>query len=163
MGFAGYSLMGKLAYGRSINPWTALVYTFGVAAVFLFGYNILSPWLPTGVGSRDLFWLGGEILGWLTLFVLALGPTLGGYGLYTVSLTYLPASVANVIATLEPVMTAALAYFLLAERFTPPQWIGGALIISGVIVLKSASEITFLPEHQLILKTNFSRGAVPGL
>ena len=136
IGFAGYSLMGKLAYGRSINPWTALVYTFGVAAVFLFGYNMLSPWLPTGVGSRDLFWLGGEILGWLTLFVLALGPTLGGYGLYTVSLTYLPASVANVIATLEPVMTAALAYFLLAERFTPPQWIGGALIISGVIVLR---------------------------
>lgn len=75
-------------------------------------------------------------MGWAVLVMLAVGPTLGGYGLYTVSLSYLPASVANLIATLEPVMTALLAYFLLGERFTVPQLMGSALIIAGVILLR---------------------------
>jgi len=70
------------------------------------------------------------------LVTLAVGPTVGGFGLYTVSLGYLPASVANIIATLEPVMTAILAFFLLGEHFTPPQWVGSLLIITGVIVLR---------------------------
>jgi drug/metabolite transporter (DMT)-like permease len=140
IGFAAYSLMGKASSERSINPWTALVYTFGVAATFIFVYNLASIWLPTGVGSTAFFWLGGSLIGWLALFALAVGPTIGGYGLYTVSLTYLPASVANIIATLEPVMTAVLAYFLLTERFTPPQWFGSALIISGVVALRFSQE-----------------------
>lgn len=140
IGFAGYSLMGKVASDRSINPWTALVYAFAIAAVFIFFYNQLGWLLPKGVASTEFFWLGSVLTGWLVLFALAVGPTVGGYGLYTVSLTYLPASVANIIATLEPVMTAILAYFLLAERFTPPQWFGSALIIGGVVVLRLSQE-----------------------
>jgi drug/metabolite transporter (DMT)-like permease len=144
--FAGYSLMGKAASERSINPWTTLVYTFGIAALFIFIYNQLGRWLPAGVASTDLFWLGSAVVGWLVLFILAVGPTVGGYGLYTVSLTYLPASVANIIATLEPVMTAILAFILLGERFTPPQWVGSVLIISGVIVLRLSQERVVIQE-----------------
>jgi len=140
LGFAAYSLMGKTASERSLNSWTALVYTFAVAAMFLLIYNIFSAWLPKGVASTELLWLGSSVVGWLVLFTLSIGPTVGGYGLYTLSLNYLPASVANIIATLEPAMTAALAYFLLAERFTPPQWMGGVLIISGVIVLRFSDQ-----------------------
>jgi drug/metabolite transporter (DMT)-like permease len=134
--FAVYNLMGKKSSQRKINPWTVLVYAFGVAALLLFCFTRLSNWLPEGVGSTNLFWLGGAWLGWLILITLAVGPTVGGFGLYTVSLGYLPASVANVIATLEPVMTAILAFMLLGEYFTPPQWAGSLLIIAGVIVLR---------------------------
>jgi drug/metabolite transporter (DMT)-like permease len=140
LGFAGYSLMGKAASERSLNPWTALVYSFGVAAAFIFIYNLFSSWLPAGVASTNLFWLDGVLAGWLVLFILAVGPTVGGYGLYTVSLTFLPASVANIIATLEPVMTAILAYFLLGELFTQPQWIGSLLIIGGVVALRLSQD-----------------------
>jgi drug/metabolite transporter (DMT)-like permease/ADP-ribose pyrophosphatase YjhB (NUDIX family) len=136
LAFAAYSLMGKEASRRSINPWTVLLYAFGFAAIFLLVYNWLAPLLPQGVASADLFWLGDAYAGWLVLILLAVGPTIGGYGLYTVSLNYLPASVANIIATLEPVMTAAQAYILLGERFTAPQWIGSVLIVGGVIVLR---------------------------
>jgi len=134
--FAVYNLMGKTSSERKINPWTVLVYAFGIAAIFLFCFTRISAWLPAGVGSTNLFWLGDAWLGWIVLITLAVGPTVGGFGLYTVSLGYLPASVANVIATLEPVMTAILAFFLLGEHFTPPQWIGSLLIIAGVIVLR---------------------------
>jgi drug/metabolite transporter (DMT)-like permease len=81
-------------------------------------------------------WLGSSWVGWGVLAALAIGPTIGGYGLYAVSLTYLPASVANLIATLEPSMTAVLAYLVLHETFTTPQLIGSGLIIVGVIVLR---------------------------
>jgi drug/metabolite transporter (DMT)-like permease len=136
MAFAAYSLMGKGALGKNINPWTVLFYAFGIGALFIFSFNLFHLKLPAGVASPDLFWLGGALAGWVVLISLAIGPTIGGYGLYTVSLTYLPASVANVIATLEPAMTAALAFAILGERFTPPQWVGSALIVSGVIVLR---------------------------
>jgi drug/metabolite transporter (DMT)-like permease len=70
------------------------------------------------------------------LVALALGPTIGGYGLYGVSLTYLSASAANLIATLEPTMTAALAYFLLGETFTTQQVVGSILVLLGVVILR---------------------------
>ena len=144
--FAVYNLMGKISSERKINPWTVLVYAFGIAALLLFSFTRFSGWLPEGVGSTNLFWLGGAWLGWLILITLAVGPTVGGFGLYTVSLGYLPASVANVIATLEPVMTAILAFILLGERFTPPQWAGSLLIIAGVIVLRVGESRARIPE-----------------
>jgi drug/metabolite transporter, DME family len=140
LAFAAYSLMGKEASERSINTWTLLLYAFGFAAIFLFAYNRLTPLLPQGVSSTNLLWLGEAYAGWLVLILLAVGPTIGGFGLYTVSLNYLPASVANIIATLEPVMTSIQAYVLLGERFTIPQWIGSLFIIGGVIVLRQESK-----------------------
>ena len=72
----------------------------------------------------------------LTLFVLAAGPTLVGFALYTVSLRYLPVSVASLIATLEPVFTAVMAFFLLSERPSTIQFVGSLLILFGVITLR---------------------------
>ncbi len=134
--FAAYNLMGKASSERSIYPWRAMLYSFGFAALFLFIYVQLPvPW-PQGISSSNLFWLDGEWVGWLALIILAVGPTAVGFGLYTVSLTYLPVGVASLIATIEPVMTAGLAYVLLGERFTIPQFIGGVLIVLGVVLLR---------------------------
>jgi drug/metabolite transporter (DMT)-like permease len=136
VGFAAYSLFGKAASIRRINSWTALLYTFAWAAIFLFAFNLL-PWLHSaGLASQRLLWLGGSLPGWLALLGLAFGPTIGGYGLYTLSMHYLPASVANLIATLEPSMTAMLAYFFLAETLSGPQLLGSLLIVTGVVILR---------------------------
>ena len=62
--------------------------------------------------------------------------TLGGFGLYTVSLTVLPAFTANLIVTLEPAITAGLAFLLLGESLTVTQLIGGAIILAGVFMLR---------------------------
>jgi drug/metabolite transporter (DMT)-like permease len=136
MAYAGYSLMGKAAAHRQIYPWTSLLYTFAFAAVFLLAYNVVPGWLPGESKPPSVMWLGSSWVGWGVLVALAVGPTIGGYGLYNVSLTYLPASVANLIATLEPSMTAVLAYLFLNERFTGPQLIGSTLVILGVIILR---------------------------
>jgi drug/metabolite transporter (DMT)-like permease len=136
--YAIYTLMGRSASQRGLNPWTTLLYTFGFAAVFLLGFNLLSGGhIPgTATAPADLLWLGKAWAGWGMLFLLAAGPTLAGFGLYNVSLTYLPSSVANLVVTLEPVFTAVMAFFLLGEQLTSIQILGGVLILGGVVFLR---------------------------
>jgi drug/metabolite transporter (DMT)-like permease len=138
LSYAAYSLLGRSAAQRHLNPWTTLLYTFGFAALFLLGFNLLpGGWLP-GSAARpaDLFWLGNAWVGWGVLFLLAAVPTVAGFGLYNVSLTYLPSSVANLIVTLEPVFTAVTAYILFGEQLSSIQLAGGALILAGVFFLR---------------------------
>ena len=125
-GFSFYSLMGKVASTRRINSWSATLYAFAIATLALAftqnGDTVLS--------------LGAHWDGWFILFILAVIPTLGGFGLYTASMGYLPAGTANLIATLEPVLTTILAMILLREALTAAQFWGGALIIGSVVSLR---------------------------
>ena len=72
---------------------------------------------------------------WLWLLGLALGPTVGALALYTTGLKHVPAGVASVTATLEPVVATLLAVVALGERLAPPQIFGGALILAAVALL----------------------------
>lgn len=138
LSYAVYSLMGRSASRRGLNPWTTLFYTFGFAAIFLLFFNLLPgrPLPGAAICPSDLFWLGNSLAGWGILFLLAAGPTLLGFGLYNISLVYLPSSVANLIATLEPAFTAMIAYFLLGERLSRMQVFGSLMILSGVVFLR---------------------------
>jgi drug/metabolite transporter (DMT)-like permease len=70
------------------------------------------------------------------LLLLAAGPTLAGYGFYNLSLVHLPSAIANLILTLEPAFTAAMAYALLGERLTAIQIAGSLMIMAGVVFLR---------------------------
>jgi drug/metabolite transporter (DMT)-like permease len=142
LSYAMYSLMGRSAAQRGLNPWTTLCYTFGFATLFLLGFNLLPETvMPGGAASlADFFWLDKAWTGWGVLFLLAAGPTVAGFGLYNVSLSYLPSSVVNLIATSEPVFTAVTAYFLLGERLNGMQIAGSLMILSGVVALRVYEE-----------------------
>ena len=135
LAFAFYSTFGRRASEKEIAPLTTLLYSFSFGAAFLLLINAVSNPSPS-VAIHQLFWLGIRWKAWLILAVLAIGPTIGGYGLYMISLSYLPASIANLIATLEPGMTAVLAYLFLSERLSPIQLIGTGLILAGIIFLR---------------------------
>ncbi len=124
--FATYSLLGRFATQR-YSAWTALFYAF------LFGTLFLLP----------LAFFLGEVMpsrltldGWGWLVFLALVPTLGGFASYTLGLSYLPASIASLLAAFEPVTTALLAFWILGEVLAPLQLIGAALILTSVILLQ---------------------------
>jgi drug/metabolite transporter (DMT)-like permease len=136
--YAIYSLMGRSASQRNLNPWTTLLYTFGFAATFLLFFNLLpGGFLPgKAVQATDLLWLGNSLAGWGILLLLAAGPTLTGYGLYNVSLGYLPSSVANLIVSLEPAFTGFMAYIFFGELLNGIQIIGSLLILVAVIFLR---------------------------
>jgi len=150
--YAIYSLMGRSASQRGLNPWTTVFFTFGFAALILLAFNLLPGEILPGAAVRgaDLFWLGESLPGWAVLFLLAAGPTVLGFGSYNTALSYLPSSVANLIVTLEPIFTALIAYFLLGERLSGMQIIGGAIILAGVIFLRvSEGRFGNHPDHEI--------------
>jgi len=134
--FAFYNLEGRHASDASIDSWTALLYSFAIASFFLFFFNFGADVVLAKPLLFDLLWLGNSTTAWGILFFLGIAPTLGGFGLYTLSLRYLAPTVANLIATLEPALTAIWAYLLLSEQLTVIQWIGSILVFTGVILLR---------------------------
>lgn len=136
--YAFYSLMGRSATQRGLNPWTTLFYSFLFASGFMLLTNLLPfDFIPgTAKTPSEMFWLGTQWDGWLLLLLLAAGPTLLGFGLYNVSLSLLPSSTTNLIVTIEPVFTAILAFFLLGERLTALELAGSGLILIALVILR---------------------------
>jgi drug/metabolite transporter, DME family len=133
--FAGYTLMGKEAARRQIDPWTTILYSFAFGTMFLFLFNLV-PHLPGSAGSYHGFFPKLPADGWIALFSLSLGPTLFGFGLYITSMNYLPAGIVNLLATMEPAMTAVEAYVFLDERMTMIQIEGGLIILAAVVIVR---------------------------
>lgn len=135
--FAFYNLEGKAATDKQIDSWTALLYSFAGAMFFLFFFNLGNDLLITHKTLlADMLWLGNSVSGWGILFLLAVVPTLGGFGLYTLSLRSLSPTVANLIATLEPVLAGIWAFLFLGEMLTGVQWAGSLLVMGGVVLLR---------------------------
>ncbi len=134
--FACYNMVGKTSSNRSIDPWTTMLYGFSAGVVFLLLFNLGLNLLNGQAPLAGFMWLGTAYSGWGILLLLGLGPTIGGYGLYLVSLGYLPATVANLIGALEPAFTAAWAYLLFREGFTGVQVVGSLMILASVVLLR---------------------------
>jgi drug/metabolite transporter, DME family len=135
--FAVYSLEGKHASDTHVDSWTALLYSFAWATVFLLFFNFGNDlFITSSAPFSKMLWLGSSFAGWGILFFLGVVPTLGGFGLYTLSIRYLSPTTANLIATLEPAFTAVWAFFLLNEILTGMQLIGSVLVLMSVILLR---------------------------
>jgi len=136
--YAFYSLMGRRASQRGINPWTSLFYTFVFAAIILLTINLLPVEFASAsaVVPLELFYLGEQWHGWGLVLLLAAGPTLLGFGMYNVSLSILPSSTVNLIVNLEPVFTCITAYFLLGERLTGIELIGSGIIFMAIMLIR---------------------------
>jgi drug/metabolite transporter (DMT)-like permease len=134
--FAIYNLEGKHASDEKIDSWTALLYSFAIATVFLMLFNLGMDLISSKPVLGDMLWLGNSVSGWSILFILGVLPTLAGFGLYTMSMRFIPATSANLVATLEPALTAIWAYFFLSEMLTADQLFGGLLILAGVVLLR---------------------------
>lgn len=127
--FAVYSLAGKWSAKRFASPWTVTAYGFLFAALGL----MLTQSPQTAMS------LGAHWDGWLILTVLALVPTILGFGLYTLSLRYLQASLASLIASLEPALTTLMAITLLRRPFETVQWLGMGFILAAVALAQNES------------------------
>lgn len=128
-GFALFTMFGKSASNR-MNPWTGMGFSFTIGSLAIL---LTRSW-------ADVWSLGRSTDGWLILVILALGPTVFGDGLYLYSMSFLPASVASIFVSLEPAMTAGMAYVVLGERMSAMQLLGGALIIGAVVLLHANGE-----------------------
>ncbi len=124
--YGTYSIFGKVGL-RRYNSWTVMTYALGFGAIFLL------PLQPLGELTHLLrsSWEAG-----ILVVTMGIVHTAGAFGLYTAGLSLIPASTASIIATLEPVVAAVLSFWLLGERSSPAQLLGGAAIIAGVVILQ---------------------------
>lgn len=117
------SLLGKKLAG-DYSPWTILVYIFGFGALTLLPFQIGDGFTAPQSLSTVAYFAG------MVLFT-----TIGGFALYTLSLSRLQASVAAILATAEVPFATVVSYVTLGERLNLWEVGGGLLVIAGVILL----------------------------
>lgn len=131
-----WGLLSGLTYGlwsifnkvgvRHTNPWTLQCYGMLVGSAVLLLFQPLAPLAGALQSPGATMWL----------LLLALGPTVGASVAYAAGVRTVPVSVASLIATLEPVLAALLAFLVLGETLGLGQIAGGALILLAVWLLR---------------------------
>jgi len=116
--YALYYIFGKYYLGRYRTP-TLFLYALPVGALVMLPFVHFTR--PTWAGA-------------VPCVALAIFSTYGAYSVYYAGLRRLEATRAAVVATLEPVIAAILAYSLFGECFGPIGYVGSGLIIASVLL-----------------------------
>jgi drug/metabolite transporter (DMT)-like permease len=86
----------------------------------------------TLLSGEDL--LATTAYGWAVLLGVALISHAGGQSFITYALSYLPAAFSSVGLLLQPVAAALLAWAILNEALEAWQAMGGAVVLSGIVL-----------------------------
>lgn len=125
--YAGYYLCTQIGR-RTLDP-LAYVWLAGLASTV----SLLT--MSTGLG---LPLTGYPPQTYLAFLGLALITQVGGYVAVGYALGHLPAAVVAPTMVGQPVVTALLAIPLLGESLSLAQWLGGAAVIAGVLIVHRA-------------------------
>jgi len=147
----GFALLGALSYvvylllaDRAVagrDPMSLLAYGFFFASVF---WAIVQPWssFPSEVVRSDVSLLGNlsdvQLPVWsLLLFMIVFG-TMIPFALIVGSLRHLSATRVGIIAMLEPVAGALIAYVWLDETLGTVQLAGGLFVLAAIFLAQTA-------------------------
>jgi drug/metabolite transporter (DMT)-like permease len=106
---------------------------FGSVMLLILWYGSAAFGATEAVGAGSVVRaVGASATPWLALLVLALGPTLGGYALFTLALRYIPGRLASLAVMIEAPVSVLLAVIFLGEQLEWLQLLGIALILGAV-------------------------------
>lgn len=118
---AGYLVIGQHLRGAmSSMVYSLLVYLFAVLVLLL--YCLWQGYALIGYPSDE----------WWLFVLLAVVPTVFGHTLFNWLLKYVNATTISMAILGEPIGATLLAWVLLGETVSTAQWIGGAIILSGI-------------------------------
>jgi drug/metabolite transporter (DMT)-like permease len=80
--------------------------------------------------------LGFAPIGWLWLAAVALISTVAAILFFFAGMARVGPSVASILSIFEPVVTVAAAAVVFGEQLSATQWIGGALVLSAVLIVQ---------------------------
>lgn len=132
---AGFAYVAVVAGAQ--EPGQSLALTgraFVVGAVALLPFAGLAG-VPTGVDGRDLallLWLGAA-------------PTAVAYAAYLRAVPDVGATLASLVALLEPLTAAALAALLLGEPLSGRTVLGGAILLGGMVLAMTGNSRRVTP------------------
>lgn len=133
---AGYVLLSQRAVTRH-SPWVTLFWTMLFGAVVLFMLTMAVQ------GPGTLLTVGAGVTPWLVLLLLSLGPTLGGYALFTLALRHIPGRVASVLVLIEAPISTLIAVVFLGERLLWPQVLGMVFILIAAALPALVAQVSF--------------------
>lgn len=116
-----YFLIGRKIRPR-VNTFTYTFMVSGAAVVVLLLGTLAGGWSLTGYPAGD----------WLLIFLMALGPGIGGHAILNWALKYVQAPIVSVSILGESVGASILAFFIFQEHLLWYQIIGGLLILAGI-------------------------------
>lgn len=117
--YATYYIFGKLYLGRYAAP-TMLLYALPVGALALAPFVHFAPKTATA---------------WVAMIFLALASTYAANLFYYAGLKRLEATKASVVATIEPVVAALVAWLWWGEKFSLLGYLGAVLVLGGVLLM----------------------------
>jgi drug/metabolite transporter (DMT)-like permease len=104
-----------------VQPWWSFPFGLVEAEVSLLG-NVAGRTLPV--------W---SLIAWLVV----LG-TIVPFGLVVGALRHIPATRVGIVAMLEPVVAAIVAFAWLDEALTTAQLLGGGVVLAGILLAQTA-------------------------
>ena len=145
LAYAAYVLMAERSVQRGRDAFSLLAWGFLFAALF---WALVQPWWTFPVDRVDgQASLDGRLEGFdapvalLLSYVVLLG-TIVPFVMLVTALHYIRATRATILAMLEPVLAALVAYAWLGEELTAPQIAGALLVLGGVGLAQSARPVT---------------------
>jgi drug/metabolite transporter (DMT)-like permease len=138
--FAAYVLMAERAVGRR-DPISLSLFGFFFASLF---WALVQPWwsFPFELVDDEVSLLGNladrTLPVWgLIAWLVVLG-TIVPFGLVVAALRHLPATRVGIVAMLEPVVAALVAFAWLDESLSAAQLAGGAVVLAGILLAQTA-------------------------
>lgn len=127
VGYAGYLLILRML-GKEVNVGAVMFWaTLGAALVcFLLALFFHEPLLPRTLN------------GWLMLAILGLVVQVGGQGFIAYGVGRLPIVASTVLLWMQPLVAAALSWWIFNEALGPLALGGAALILAGIYVVQRA-------------------------
>jgi drug/metabolite transporter (DMT)-like permease len=149
--YAGYVLMAERSLESGRDVYSLLAWGFTVAAVF---WAVLRPWwsFPADLvdGSASLLGRFADVSVpvWLLLaYVVVLG-TVVPFVLLVSALHHVPATRVTIVAMLEPVLAAVIAWIWLGEELAAIQILGGLIVLAGVVLAQTARGEARVETHE---------------
>jgi drug/metabolite transporter (DMT)-like permease len=134
---AVYVLIGRSSRtgGIGVLPYSVVVYSAAALAL-----------LPVALALDVRLWgYSGET--WFWLWAITLGPQLMGHTVFNWALRYVEASIISGTILAEPVVSALLAWLILAEKPGLPTIFGGGVVLLGLFLLLRGRRI---PARELV-------------
>lgn len=151
---ATYFLAGEHATGRR-DALSLTCLSLGVAALF---WAVVQPWwtFPTEIVGESVSLLGrfDDVSApvWLLLAYIVVLGTVVPFILLVSALHHVPATRVTIVAMLEPVLAAIVAWIWLGEELAAVQVAGGLIVLVGVILAQTSRADDRAEQHEDLRK-----------
>lgn len=153
--YAAYVLMAERSLEGGRDVYSLLAWGFTFAALF---WAVVQPWwtFPTEIVGESVSLLGrfDDVSApvWLLLAYIVVLGTVVPFILLVSALHHVPATRVTIVAMLEPVLAAIVAWIWLGEELAAVQVAGGLIVLVGVILAQTSRADDRAEQHEDLRK-----------